>query len=532
MKWLFLMVCIAPFHLSAEEPPPPEYPYPGNSGKNKREIPGIEKPVKKDILGTYYYSKKRKKKKPKVPETGEKPYKVGRDGTYYYSTKKNKKKKPPLHGIEKPKSINSQGEYIYNDKNTFKFNGVLSVLGGSYKPPKAIFTLENGYTGTYSKEWPFLFRLDYEQRLVDSLFLKIGSGVTVLKGQFSNEEKAKKNSRSSLFPTTLSLSYKLSVWDTQYLTPYADAGTGYFIESRKEESDGDKKPRYHQVYSFGFGILVSLSKLDRTSTLNEYGITQSWLDFQYRKIISTNSSENFTSDMITGGFAFGFGEKKKPIKINGENPGQKNKDGSHVYNHKTLPGVNRVFSLLGGVYGPPDIQSTRTGGQNYQEMYSDKMQLVLQFEYDWKLFNSVFLKLGSGVTQAEGKGQFLNANHGLEPRETFQFYIFPTTLSLSYKLSVWDTQYLTPHADAGMGYFGFVEHRSDGNQTHYGGAFVSSLGLGILISLSNSKNGTSTFNEYGIIQSWLNLQYRRIIGLDDRKDFSSDMITGGVAFGF
>ncbi len=228
-------------------------------------------------------------------------------------------------------------------------------------------------------------------------------------------------------------------------------------------------------------------------------------------------------------------KKKKSVKIRSEKHNQKNKNnknGSHIYKNKMLPEASKFFSLLAGVYGPPDIQPKRAGGLNYRQMYSDKQQFVLRVEYDLRLFHSFFIKFGSGLTQASGEGQFLGGNQEIKPREKFQFFIFPTTVSLSYKLNLLKIQYLTPYLDGGMGYFGFMESRSDNKKTHFGGALVSTFSLGLLIAFPGFQDGPLVFDEYEISQSWFNLQYRRIIGLNDRKDFTSDMITGGIAFGF
>ena len=316
---------------------------------------------------------------------------------------------------------------------------------------------------------------------------------------------------------------------------------GYLIESRKEKVGHDVERKYykHQVGSLGLGILISFSKFqNERSPLSDYGITQSWFDIQYRKIFDLKNChesgcKNFTSDIVTAGFAFGFGKggKKKKSSVK-----------TYVNKDKTFE-ITQAFSFLGGVYGPPNIQPTE-GGRDYQDVYSDKKQFVFRFEYDWKLFkynqklfksdqnlfHSFFIKFGSGFTQADGQGRFRGELQGLKPREKFRFFIFPTTVSLSYKLDF--SSRLSPYVDGGMGYFGFLETRSDQKKINYGGAFVSSLSYGLLISLLNFQNQLTVFSEYGISQSWLNLQYRKINGLNERKDFTSDMITAGFTFGF
>ena len=235
-----------------------------------------------------------------------------------------------------------------------------------------------------------------------------------------------------------------------------------------------------------------------------------------------------------GVYHYSVGRKKKKPKIPEgiKRPDLINKDGSFVYGYKNLPQTNRSLSFLLGVYGPPDIQSS-TGGRSYQNMYSDKAEFIFRFEYDWRLFYSFFMKVDCGFTQVSGEGQFANSeNRGISAKENFKLYTVPTTLSLSYKLSIYNIQYLTPYVDGGGGYFGLIESRSDGRKTRFGGAFVLSFGGGMLISLTKFQSGSSLTNDYGISQSWINLQFRQIIGLDARKNFTSSMITGGFAVGF
>ena len=233
-------------------------------------------------------------------------------------------------------------------------------------------------------------------------------------------------------------------------------------------------------------------------------------------------------------------ERKKKGKKNlyGPQPTKVHSDGSHSYNVEVTETKN-TFYLRGGVYGPPDIQPVSAGGSTYKDVYGTGSNFIVTFEYDWLLTNSIFLKLGSGFTSQEGEGQFSTPIAGVEPRETFQFYIFPTTLSVSYKFQLWNIQYLTPYVEGGLGYFAFVENRSDGDifsfngeTTKYGGAFVTTATAGLLISLSIFQSGSSLQSDYGATQTWLDIQYKQILGLDSRKDFSSNMITGGFAVGF
>lgn len=225
-------------------------------------------------------------------------------------------------------------------------------------------------------------------------------------------------------------------------------------------------------------------------------------------------------------------KKDKIRKVIGEKPSTISDDGSYLYDMK-IPEAKHVFSFRGGVYGPPDIKPTTVGARSYRDVYSSSSSFVFTADYDWKLFGDVFLKVGSGIISANGRGQFVGgANGDLSPREKFQLFMFPNTASLSYRFQLWNIQYLTPYVDGGAGYFTFAEIRSDGKNTRFGGAPVLTATAGMLISVSKFQHGSSLQTDYGISQSWIDVQYRQIIGLDSRKDFSSNMISAGFAVGF
>ncbi len=236
----------------------------------------------------------------------------------------------------------------------------------------------------------------------------------------------------------------------------------------------------------------------------------------------------------SGGYYYS--PKKRPKKSQtsfGPQPAKIEIDGTYIYD-TNVGETQNTFYLRGGILGSPEI--TTNSGTTYDDVYGSGNNFILTLEYDWIIGRNLFLKLGSGFTSTEGQGRFAN---GSESREKFQFYILPNTLSLSYKFQIADIQYLTPYLEAGPGYFAFVENRSDGDifsfngkTTKFGGAFVATATAGLLISLSKFSNGTSLRTDYGATQSWFDLQYKQVFGLDSRKDFSSNMITGGFAIGF
>lgn len=227
--------------------------------------------------------------------------------------------------------------------------------------------------------------------------------------------------------------------------------------------------------------------------------------------------------------------KQKPVPNGVPQPKKIEKDGTYVYNDDEDRPTTSAFYFRGGTFGAPKIKGAT---QNYEQVYGTDSNWVIAFEYEWKMFDflgELLVKFGSGISIDDGTGQYAtpgNNNPAILPKEEFQFILFPNTLSLSYKFQFWNSQYFTPYVDGGLGYYTFWERRSDNKKNNLGGAPVLSASAGLLISLTKWTSGTSLLSDYGIHQMWLDLQYRQVVGLDDRKDFSSNMITGGFGFGF
>ena len=116
----------------------------------------------------------------------------------------------------------------------------------------------------------------------------------------------------------------------------------------------------------------------------------------------------------------------------------------------------------------------------------------------------------------------------------FLFIVFPNTASLNYKMRFSDTQLFIPYVEGGLGYFSFIEYRDDGERTRFGGAGIVSGAAGLLFSLTaiDQVAAGGIYDDYGVKHLWLDLQFRRIEGLNKKKDFSSNMITAGFGFAF
>jgi hypothetical protein len=241
----------------------------------------------------------------------------------------------------------------------------------------------------------------------------------------------------------------------------------------------------------------------------------------------------------SGGYYYSKKKKKKKRKNTyGGQPTTVNEDGSYFYDLESHD-VDNVFSLRFGLASPPNFK-TSNPDVDYEDVYGSDSKILISLEYDWKLTKQFFVKFASGFTSMQGQGRFASGgNGGATPQESFQFFVFPNTFTAVYKFQLYDLQYLTPYVEAGPGYFTFIESRSDGNlfdfngeTTKLGGAFVGAAAAGLLISINKFSQGNSFLADYGASQAWVDLQFKQIFGLDSRKDFTSNMITAGIAIGF
>lgn len=211
------------------------------------------------------------------------------------------------------------------------------------------------------------------------------------------------------------------------------------------------------------------------------------------------------------------------------------KDGTIQYELPEMTAIKGAVFLRFGTIGPFDIESD-TNDATYKNIYTDSASPLVYIEWEKQLGHFLgkwTLKLGTGVTTENGQGRFAN-NATETPREKFLFVVMPNTAMLNYKLRFSDKQFFIPYVEGGAGYFTFVEHRNDGEHTAFGGAGVLAAAGGILFSITalDKQSANVMYNDYGIKQLWLDLQFRHNQGLDNKKDFSSNMITGGFGFAF
>lgn len=235
--------------------------------------------------------------------------------------------------------------------------------------------------------------------------------------------------------------------------------------------------------------------------------------------------------------------KLKPL----EKPESISDEGEYFYSDK--PAKDAVYyemdhlpPITGAMYFR--ISSTSAydivgeNGRTYKQVYDDSPGVGIVFDYEWQLFHLLgkwTLKASTGFTVGSGKGQFSDpANAALTPKEKYTLLLSPHTVLLNYKLRYSDKQWFVPYVEGGPGYHTYIEHRSDGDKTGWGGSPVLSVAGGMLISLTllDRNSAGLLYDDYGVNHMWLDLNFRRNEALDKDKDFSANVFSAGFGFAF
>lgn len=230
-------------------------------------------------------------------------------------------------------------------------------------------------------------------------------------------------------------------------------------------------------------------------------------------------------------------QSQLPINQNSiPKPQSIDEDGTHYYQIDT-PQEDSNWYFKAGVYGPFNITNASTN-KTYEQVYTSKPQIVMVMEYEWKVvkwLGDLGLKLGTGISLADGKGQFIDEiNSTLTPKETYQFLIFPNTAVITYHLRIGHRPWLVPYFQGGGGYYTFWEKRSDGAESKFGGTPVVTVGGGLLLSVNafDSDAAITLSRDYGVNRFWIDLHVDRVQAFNSQKNFSANMFTAGIGMGF
>lgn len=215
------------------------------------------------------------------------------------------------------------------------------------------------------------------------------------------------------------------------------------------------------------------------------------------------------------------------------------KDREYLYKVNESP-QSRAFTFHVGLYHPNELANPDNPGQvgaTFDENYQSSNSPSIMLDYEWQLWKSPVgkwgLKVGSGLFVAQGNGHFAagsgNPNAGLTPREVFTFALVPVNVGAVYRLQLWHRQMLVPYAEGGGTLFGFSEFRDDNKGPKFGGALGAYFAAGGALNLTyfDPRSRIRLDREYGINAVYLTAEFRQIISITKRYDFTSNLVNGG-----
>lgn len=221
------------------------------------------------------------------------------------------------------------------------------------------------------------------------------------------------------------------------------------------------------------------------------------------------------------------------------------KDKTYVYKTE-VSDQKKAMSVKIGFLDPTELENPEQAGQRgatFEENYNETSNPAVLIDYEYQLMQNALgkfgVKAGSGVFVAQGNGHFVtdtNANNPNYdgPREVFTFIAFPTSIGAVYRAQFWHKQLLVPYGEGGGTMFGFTELRDDDKGPKFGGALAAYFAGGIAFNLTyfDTVSLIQLDRDYGINAVYLTAEYRSIIGLSDKYDFTSDFINGGFTLEF
>lgn len=200
-----------------------------------------------------------------------------------------------------------------------------------------------------------------------------------------------------------------------------------------------------------------------------------------------------------------------------------------------------AVSVKLGYFDPQNLENPETAGQpgsTFAENYDNSSNPTILVDYEWQLWRSPIgkwgLKIGSGLFFAQGNGHFVEDQNGLKPKEVLTFLAFPNMVGAVYRGSIWEKQLVVPYAEGGAIGWAFAEIRDDNKNPKFGAAPAAFFALGAAFNLTyfDTVSMIQLDREYGINHVYLTGEFRSIIGLSNKFDFSSNLINGGLLMEF
>ena len=216
------------------------------------------------------------------------------------------------------------------------------------------------------------------------------------------------------------------------------------------------------------------------------------------------------------------------------------KKGEYLYQVKPTP-QNKAASFRFGMVSFPNLQNAT--GRYFDEIYGDEQKPMVLGDFEWQFFSAfgkLGLKLGTGIMFANGNGVYAydyndpDTGPTNKAQEKYNFFMFPNSLSLVYRLDIFNRQWIVPYGEIGIDYFTFLEIRDDAEKVKIGGSphFHFAVGGSFLLDILNKDAMTEIDAQYGVNHIWLTAEYRRLEYITGQFDFSDDIMNAGIMVEF
>lgn len=210
------------------------------------------------------------------------------------------------------------------------------------------------------------------------------------------------------------------------------------------------------------------------------------------------------------------------------------KEGAYIYKTEESKGYKQSGAFRFGTMESPKITAA-DGQTTFAQMYSGSQLPVISFDLDWQPFQSfgkLGLQAGFSLMYASGNGRF--ANDGEQAEEKYTFLAVPLNLGLTYRLEIWDRQWLAPYISAGGTYIGVAEFRDDGKSPALVGTPGAYGGGGLMFNVSAVSRETryTLRTEYGIQNLWVSADFKYLKTFSEDLDFSSAIVGGGLVLDY
>ncbi len=217
------------------------------------------------------------------------------------------------------------------------------------------------------------------------------------------------------------------------------------------------------------------------------------------------------------------------------------KDRTYIYKVEETE-QKRAASFGFGIFDPKNLTNPDSdgAGSTFADNYDQTSSPAILFAYEWQLLQGAIgkigLRAGTGAYIAQGNGHFKtgSVNTGKTPREIFTFVAMPNSAGLVYRAQFWEKQLFVPYAEGGGIAFTFAEVRDDSKPPKVGGSLAGYAAGGVALNLTYFDNSAriQLDREYGINRVYLTVEYRTIVAITQRYDFTSDLINAGFLMEF